>query len=414
MRLLNVLRRSSVTFRAAWALAGCCFLLACQSQKETGVPDASHDEGTFGFDLEFLKQYDDVILLKRGDALIIVSPKYQGKVFTSSAEGEDGQSFGWVNYEAFTASPNPHMNAFGGENRFWLGPEGNAYSLFFKPGSQMTFDNWLTPPPIDIEPWSIKQKSDTSVTLSKSMALVNYTGTMLKIDVIRSIDILAEQQIQSELGIALGREVRAVGYRTDNSITNSGSAPWTRESGAPCIWILDMFVSTPGSVIVVPYQGGESVITSNYFGKIQPDRLRVLDSLILLRADGQSRGKIGVSPVGAKSFAGSYDFDRDILTIVTFDLSPEAVYLNQEWTTDKDPFAGDAVNAYNDGPLEDGSLMGPFYEVESVSPAAFLQTGEKLSHRHTVFHLTGDRKALRSIFSKLFGPVETIEDFVKN
>ena len=211
MRLLNVLRRSSVTFRAAWALAGCCFLLACQSQKETGVPDASHDEGTFGFDLEFLKQYDDVILLKRGDALIIVSPKYQGKVFTSSAEGEDGQSFGWVNYEAFTASPNPHMNAFGGENRLWLGPEGNAYSLFFKPGSQMTFDNWLTPPPIDIEPWSIKQKSDTSVTLSKSMALVNYTGTMLKIDVIRSIDILAEQQIQRELGIALGREVRDVG-----------------------------------------------------------------------------------------------------------------------------------------------------------------------------------------------------------
>lgn len=413
MRLLNVPQRSSVALRTTSMLAICCFLLSCQSGKDSGY-NAPVDEGTFGFDLAFLSQYDDVVLLKQEDAQIIVSPKYQGKVFTSTAEGEAGKSFGWVNYKTFTTTPNEHMNAFGGENRFWLGPEGNAYSLFFKPGSEMTFDNWFTPPSIDIEPWNVINKDNRSVTLSKSMELLNYAGTTLDIDVTRTINILTEQQIQNELAVTLGSEVHVVGYSTDNTINNSGNDAWTRETGAPCIWILDMFVSSPGTVIVVPYQRGESVITSNYFGEIQPDRLRILDSLILFRADGQSRGKIGVSPKGAKHFAGSYDFDRNVLTIVTYDLDPNAVYLNQEWTTDKDPFAGDAVNAYNDGPLEDGSIMGPFYELESVSPAAFLKPGETLSHRHSVFHLTGDRNALKSIFSKKFGPIEAVEAFVKN
>lgn len=394
----------------------CFFLLACQSGKDSAVSDTSPEEGTFGFDLAFLTGYDDVVLLKRGDAQIVVSPKYQGKVFTSTAQGGKGQSFGWVNYKAFTATPNVHMNAYGGENRLWLGPEGNAFSLFFKPGSEMTFENWFTPPAIDVEAWEVTQKNDTAVAMSKSMDLVNYAGTTLGIDVTRTIKLLTEQQIRKELDIAPGLEVRVVGYRTDNTITNSGSTPWTRETGAPCIWMLDMFVSSPGTVVVVPWrrEAGESAITSDYFGKISSDRLSLVDSLILFRADGRSRGKIGVSPKGAKHFAGSYDFDRNILTIVTYDLDSEAVYLNQEWTTDEDPFAGDAVNAYNDGPLEDGSLMGPFYELESVSPAAFLNPGEKLTHRHSVFHLTGDGEVVKRAFADLFGSVDVVENFVRN
>src|SRR5690606_2628479 len=136
---------------------------------------------------------------------------------------------------------------------------------------------------------NVINKDNRSVTLSKSMELLNYAGTTLDIDVTRTINILTEQQIQNELAVTLGSEVHVVGYSTDNTINNSGNDAWTRETGAPCIWILDMFVSSPGTVIVVPYQRGESVITSNYFGEIQPDRLRSLDSLILFRADGQSR-----------------------------------------------------------------------------------------------------------------------------
>jgi hypothetical protein len=91
-----------------------------------------------------------------------------------------------------------------------------------------------------------------------------------------------------------------------------------------------------------------------------------------------------------------------VLTITLFDIDNNAKYLNQEWKTDKPAFSGDAVNAYNDGPLADGKQMGPFYEIESVSPAAFLKPGESLSHQHSVFHFTGNEAALDKICQAVF------------
>jgi len=92
-----------------------------------------------------------------------------------------------------------------------------------------------------------------------------------------------------------------------------------------------------------------------------------------------------------------------VLTVLLFDVDNNGTYLNQEWTPDKNPLIGDAVNAYNDGPLADGKQMGPFYEIESVSPAAFLKPGDKLVHHHSVFHFTGDKAALDAIAQKTLG-----------
>jgi hypothetical protein len=58
---------------------------------------------------------------------------------------------------------------------------------------------------------------------------------------------------------------------------------------------------------------------------------------------------------------------------------------------------------YNDGPLANGSQMGPFYELESVSPGAFLKPGEKLSHLHSIFHFTGNEQGLNDISLKTLG-----------
>jgi hypothetical protein len=100
---------------------------------------------------------------------------------------------------------------------------------------------------------------------------------------------------------------------------------------------------------------------------------------------------------------GSYDSLHRVLTITVFDLNGDEPYLNQEWNTVKPPFSGDAVNAYNDGPLADGSQMGPFYELESVSPAAFLAPRQSLTHHHSVFHFTGPATALDPISRQLLG-----------
>jgi hypothetical protein len=170
--------------------------------------------------------------------------------------------------------------------------------------------------------------------------------------------------------------------------------------------MLDMFNPSEKTVILVPYQHPSDttskIATTNYFGEIPADRLKHRDGILFFKADGRSRGKLGLDPSRATHFIGSYDALHKILTVAHFELNPAAKYLNQEWNTLKPPFSGDAVNAYNDGPLANGTQMGPFYEIESVSPAALLKPGELLEHRHTVFHFTGSEPALNKIAESVF------------
>lgn len=357
----------------------------------------------FEKDLAFLQKYDSVVVLSQGNARVIVSPKYQAKVFTSTTG--DGSSFGWINYKAFDAAPDPHMNAYGGENRIWLGPEGGPFSLFFPRGFVMSFANWKIPAAFDTEPWELLSASDTMAALKKDMKLVNYLGTELSVSVSRKIQMLDKAGIEQWLGTHYDDNVKAVGYVTDNSLANTGDQAWTDSTGMPCIWILDMMPPSPNTTVIIPYKKDSNLkpANTNYFGEIPTDRIKYADSVLFFKADGNLRSKLGILPHSAKNIAGSYDADKKTLTITVFDISSTARYLNMEWDTKKPPFSGDVVNAYNDGPLEDGRQLGPFYELESVSPAAFLAPGQKLTHRHSVFHFSGDEKVLDPICQQTLG-----------
>jgi hypothetical protein len=398
----------------AFALIGVSsgiLLTACQQNKkgETSKQDTvntTYKEGQFGYDLEFLQKYDSVLILSNESGLgqILVSPKYQGKVFTSTADGPDGKSFGWVNYKAFSAPVDPHMNAYGGEDRLWLGPEGGPFSLYFENGKEMVYENWKTPTSIDTESWKLISADGSSAKMEKDTELKNYAGTKLTMKLNRDIKMLSNSQIESDLGIQLSDKIKSVGFSTLNSITNTGKEAWTKETGAPCLWSLDMFMPTDSTVILVPYEetAQGKIATTDYFGEIDKDRIAYKDGVLYFKADGKSRGKLGLSPQRAKTIAGSYDLANGILTVTKFNIDSSKTYLNQEWTTKKDPFIGDAVNAYNDGPLEDGGQMGPFYEIESVSPAAFLKPSEKLDHSHNVYHFMGDKEQVSILLTKLF------------
>lgn len=386
--------------------------LSCNSPHEN---DKTYMEGSFGYDLRFLQNHDSVIVLKSGDggAQIIISPKYQAKVFTSTADGAGGPSFGWVNYKAFEANTDPHINAYGGENRLWLGPEGGKFSLFFKPAASMVFDNWKTPAAFDTEAWSVVDKDSKSVNLTKEMKLVNYQGTELTITISRNIKILDKQEIVNTLDLTLSDSVKVVGYETVNTMTNKGVRDWTKDTGMPCIWILDMLRPSDKTTIIIPFRGDSLTkpATTDYFGEIPPNRIKYSDSTLFFKADGKNRGKLGIHPARAKNLAGSFDAEKKILTLILFDVDNEGEYLNQEWNTVKPPFSGDAVNAYNDGPLATGGQLGPFYELESVSSAAFLKPEGSLIHHHSVFHFTGSEAGLNMISEKKLGvSLEQIKD----
>lgn len=390
-------------------------ITACNNTQTSTVDKSAEADsaakGTFGYDLTFLRRHDDgvVVLSNEGElSKVVVSPKYQAKVFTSTADGDGGKSFGWINYKAFTAPTDAHMNAYGGENRFWLGPEGGVFSLFFPKGAPMDFAHWKTPAPVDTEPWTITLQRNNAVHLQKDMNLVNYQGTELKLTADREISILTGSKIAGEVGVALDKDVKAVGYLAVNTITNKGATEWNGKTGVPCIWMLDMFNPSSKTTIVIPYNGNvadtsSKIATTDYFGPISSDRVKWRNGVLYFKADGKSRGKLGIAPKRAKPTAGSWDAANGVLTVTMFDVDTEGNYLNQEWKTDKPPFSGDAVNAYNDGPLADGSQMGPFYEIESVSPAAFLKPGSALTHNHQVFHFTGVKTKLDAIAKKVFG-----------
>jgi hypothetical protein len=128
-------------------------------------------------------------------------------------------------------------------------------------------------------------------------------------------------------------------------------------------------------------------------------------STIFFKADGQQRGKIGLSPLRSKDLLGSYDPKASSLTIIKYNKPEHNIdYLNSKWEIQKEPYRGDAVNAYNDGPPEPGiKPLGPFYELETSSPAAALSAGEKIFHVQYTLHLEGNEKDLNVISLKVLG-----------
>lgn len=395
-----------------FAVTGLLFSSCTGNKNQSKSMEKAYGKGTFGYDLNYLSEKDEgLIVLKSedGQAQIILSAKYQGKVFTSTAGGLDGMSHGFVNYDFFDSGVvDEHMNGFGGEDRFWLGPEGGQYSVYFEPGKEQIYDNWHTPKAIDIEAWDTKNVTSDEAVFSKDTEIKNYQGNILKIAIERKISMLSDQEISNKLGIDVPQSVKSVAYQTDNKIVNNNDFEWTPETGTVCIWMLDMFNPSEKAVTVIPYHVGDEkelgkVVTSDYFGEIPADRLIDTDGVLYFKTDGKSRGKLGMNAKRTQAVAANYDPVSKRLTIVTFSNNPAATYLNQEWNPEKNPLLGDALNAYNDGPLEDGSIMGPFLELESCSPAAFLKPNESLTHMHNVYHFIGEESDLSPVCEKLLG-----------
>ncbi len=369
--------------------------------------------GSFGDDVAFLKKHIDTLVLsdKKGAAKVALSAAYQGRVMTSTAGGDAGLSFGWINRELIASGQiQPHINVFGGEDRFWLGPEGGQYSIFFAKGAKFEFADWQTPAVIDTLPFQLASHSKTKAKFTAAFALTNYSGTRFDVAVNREVRMLTASAAWKKLGVKPADGVSLVAFETDNRIKNAGTAAWKKETGLLSIWILGMYNPSPAATVVVPIKPGPESqlgvkVTSDYFGTIPPDRLVVKDDVLFFSADGKYRSKIGISPQRSRAVLGSYDADNKVLTIVQF-TQPAGVtdYVNSLWKLQDNPYGGDAANSYNDGPASPGAKpMGPFFELESSSPAAALAPGRSLAHVHRTIHLNGPESALDPIARATLG-----------
>jgi len=368
---------------------------------------------TFEDDVQFLKRHTEVLVLEdeSGQGRVAVVPAYQGRIMTSSARGAAGRSHGWVNRELIASEKFvPHINVFGGEDRFWLGPEGGQYSIFFAPEVPFDLEHWFTPASLDTEPFELGNRARDRAMFHRDITLTNYSGTVFRLRVDREVRMVSARTTLERLGSTLPTGVAAVGFESVNTVRNTGSAAWTKQGGLLSIWVLGMFNASPQSTVVIPHvQGPESalgpVVNDTYFGKVPPDRLVLRDGVMFFRADAEYRSKIGVSPARAWPLMGSYDAAHGVLTLVGFTLPPGVRdYVNSMWELQDEPFRGDAVNSYNDGPPTPGAKqLGAFYELESSSPALALKPGQTAVHVQQTLHLEGKETDLDPIARQCLG-----------
>lgn len=406
---------AKVTLTSVWCFVVLCAFFGCNPQKSNTQADGAKEilTGSYQDEVDFLKSFTEIIELSSPDdsARVALSPSLQGRVMTSSSSGNQGRSYGWINRSLFESGDTlEHINVFGGEERFWLGPEGGQYSIFFEGGDEFTLENWQTPKLIDLEPFEVKTKGSDIVVFTKTASLTNYSGFQFDLTIEREIKLLSKESMMMTLGLSDLQGLEAVGYHTNNILTNTGSIDWRKETGLLSIWLLGMFNHSPTTTIVIPFvAGAESelglAVNDNYFGKVPADRLIVKEDVLFFKGDGEYRSKIGLSPQRAKDILGSYDATNGVLTIVKYS-KPEGVtdYVNSMWEIQEAPYAGDVVNSYNDGaPAPGEKPLGPFYELETSSPAFALKAGEKGTHSQYTFHIEGEKTKLNRIAEDLLG-----------
>ncbi|MEN8663168.1 MAG: DUF6786 family protein [Lentimonas sp.] len=387
---------------------------------QTGNNSASTAQGAFAKDTAFMQAHTEIVLLKDGDAAVAVAPAYQGRVMTSTFDQQSGPSFGWINRpvierglmseEEAKGKLEQHIYIFGGEERFWLGPEGGQFALYFKPGDKFEFSDWKTPAPIDTATFELVEKTDRSATFRHQCEIMNYSGTVFKMWISRKVSLLDDAAIKHTIKGELPEGIRMVGYQSANRLTNVGNKAWEAETGLPSIWILGMYQHSPNTNVVIPFKQGPEKkfgpkVKDDYFGKVPADYLSVKDDVLFFKGDGTRRGKIGISPQRTKGVAGSYDADAQVLTIVSYNRQEApAGYVNSAWEIQKEPYVGDVINAYNDGSPEPGAApLGPFYEIETSSPAAALKPRETMLHVSRTMHLHGTEAQLDPIAQRVFG-----------
>ena len=375
----------------------------------------------FRDDISFLKQHTEIVTLTDGKAAVAVAPAYQGRVMTSTVDREKGAGFGWINRKVIKAGLlsdedrkgklEEHIYIFGGEERFWLGPEGGQFALFFKPGSKFEFSDWTTPTAIDTEPFKIVAQSAKSAKFKHDCELTNFSGSKFSMGIERTVRLLDRASIVKTLKTdTLDDSIKCVAYETDNQLTNRGDKAWKPETGLPSIWLLGMYNPSPKTTVVIPFKSGDEAelgpkVNDTYFGKVPPEYLKVDSDVLFFKGDGTRRGKIGINPQRSLGIAGSYDAEGRVLTIVTYNVqdAPNG-YVNSEWKIQKEPYQGDVINSYNDGsPAKGEPPLGPFYELETSSPAAALKPGETMTHVQQTLHLHGTEAALDPLAKRLLG-----------
>ena len=253
--------------------------------------------GTYGYDVAYFAKHGiGIVELVDGQSKVMVIPAWQGRIQTSTTDGNEGTSYGWTNYRFIDAGKvSPQFNPFGGEERFWIGPEGGPFSWYFRKGEEQVYENWKVPSYIDTDPYDILEQTQSKVVLSKDFDAVNASDNCFRIGVLRTVSLVDASELKDLLGVDIPKELKSLAYKTENTLTNKGESAWTKETGMPSVWLLGSFNPTPTTTVFIPcnpdFQGRK--INDEYFGKVPSERLVYEDGMFYFKIDGKITLEVG-------------------------------------------------------------------------------------------------------------------------
>ena len=183
----------------------CCLCSLALIALAVGTAQAEKQKGkamSYAEDREFLAKHTKVIELTNDDgARVAVTPEWQGRVMTSTCDGPDGTSFGFLNRDYIKeGKESTHFNNLGAEERMWLCPEGGQYSLWFKHGVKQELANWFTPPAFNVGAWKVASATKNSVEMLVKMKFENTAETQFSLDVSRKVHLLSAGDFETLFG----------------------------------------------------------------------------------------------------------------------------------------------------------------------------------------------------------------------
>ncbi|WP_298534183.1 DUF6786 family protein [uncultured Algibacter sp.] len=363
-----------------------------------------YPEGTFGNDLKFLKQKTNPIVLEDGVRQIIISPEYQGRILTATSKGKSGSSYGWFRKALILSdSVNQNKSGLGGAGRLWFGPDQGPNTLFFKINPKTGKKEHGAPKDLNELEFKVLKRNESLVSLGEKLHLKNLKNTEFYIDVKRDIKLLKRSLIEKKLGITLNDNLSYVAFKAETSMQNIGEENWSKEKGLICLWELGCMHPSEKTTVVIPLKGKVDEATV-YFTPLDSTRIDIKENILYYRADANYLNKIGTLPENSLEYFGSYSPELNLLTIVRYSFNANTMdYVNAHPVSVKDQYRGDVINVFNDGKLGDIGPFGPFYELETSSPAVALKMGESLSHSHETYYFEGSKEDLNPIAVRVLG-----------
>ena len=429
-----VMRSSLIS--AVWMLPAVCVLLAvCIFLVGGCAPDQNAARQASGLSsgnpesprqvYELLKQTgSEPILLKgRQGRTAIVAPKLVGRVMCAGFDGLEGKTNAFVNAEqlrkGFSSSGRGGWNNFGGEERIWFAPEGGKYGLFFVPGLEQNWENYVMYEALHGLQYKVDQIDPDHqwVQFSAPAQLTNYQGQQFNLDVTRRVSVLDWCPFTNDKSISSDTEF--TGFQSETWTKNIGDQAWDKQTSPVSMWTVGQFNCREHTVVMLPFKEGQldDPITTEYFrshasdGKMPDNYWAVKPGCGLLKVNGDVQTKLEMRAGPCLGRLGSIDLETFELTVVEFQLYPELSYTASFLL----PYEGDLLDG---GAMSSFVSQGPIgtsiYELEACSPIMELAPGQSFLHLSRTYHIRGRREAIDKICQRYFNiDMKTLEAFDK-